>query len=234
MRRSMRESVAPGRGGGHPDEGGTGHPRKRRPRTGAWTVSSGQRRAAPSGLNGRCRPCAVLERPLCVRRSARAKARAGRPRRFAEAVGAAHRLPCGARSRGPSLNSLRSLRSLRSNRRDESVVEARCARGHEPCAPRRLTGAPQPARTRLCSHRRGVGSEHQPPWTSRQGLPAGRDLGGDEQRRAGVGACAARASWADSPRLFERRERSERSELSGATPDRAAQCSRCAAPTATA
>jgi hypothetical protein len=33
-----------------------------------------------------------------------------------------------------SLNSRRSLRSLCSNRRDESEVDARCARGHEPCA----------------------------------------------------------------------------------------------------
>jgi len=38
---------------------------------------------------------------------------------------AALRVPCGARSSGPSHNSLRSLRSLRSNRRDESDDEAR-------------------------------------------------------------------------------------------------------------
>ncbi len=50
---------------------------------------------------------------------------------------AARRVPCGTRSRGPSRNSLRSLRSLRSNNRDESDHEARCARGHEPCVPRR-------------------------------------------------------------------------------------------------
>ena len=32
---------------------------------------------------------------------------------------------------------------------DESVVDARCARGHEPCAPRRLRCAPPTARLRL-------------------------------------------------------------------------------------
>ena len=45
--------------------------------------------------------------------------------------------PCAARSHGPPRNSLRDLRSLRSNSLGESDDEARCARGHEPCAPRR-------------------------------------------------------------------------------------------------
>ena len=36
---------------------------------------------------------------------------------------------------------------------DKSVVAARCARGHTPCDARRLRGAAQPARARLCSHR---------------------------------------------------------------------------------
>ena len=67
----------------------------------------------------------------------------------------------------------------------------------------------------------------------RQVVLGGGDLGGDEQRRAGVGA-RQRASLSDSPRLFERSERSERSEFCGATPDRAAQCSRSEAQTATA
>ena len=53
-----------------------------------------------------------------------AKARPGRRQRFIEAVSALLRLPCGARARGPSRNSLRSLRSLRSNKRDESEDEA--------------------------------------------------------------------------------------------------------------
>jgi hypothetical protein len=45
-----------------------------------------------------------------------------------EAVGAAHRLPCDARTHGPSQNSLRSLRSLRSNSCDELDVRMRAAR----------------------------------------------------------------------------------------------------------
>ena len=48
------------------------------------------------------------------------------------------------------------------------------------------------------------------------------------------GRRAQRASKTDSPRLFERSERSERSEFSGATPERAAQRSRSEAETATA
>jgi len=66
----------------------------------------------------------------------------------------------------------------------------------------------------------------------RQVVPGRERICGDEQRRAGVGARSAHLT-SDSPHLFERRERSERSELCGATPDRAAQCSRRAAPTAT-
>ena len=49
--------------------------------------------------------------------------------------------------RGPSRNSLRSLRSLRSDSRDESVHEARCARGHEPlrCSAPQMRCARRPA-----------------------------------------------------------------------------------------
>ena len=50
---------------------------------------------------------------------------------------AARGVPCGAQPHGPPRNSLHSLRSLRSNSLGESEHEARCARGHEPCAPRR-------------------------------------------------------------------------------------------------
>ena len=180
------------------------------------------------------RPAAVVRCPLWRATVGAAKARAGRPLRFTEAVGAAHRLPGGTRSRGPSQNSLRSLRSLRSNSCDKSVVDARCARGHEPwpcrprragrhgrsqgtsgppdrlcpCSPpRRLRGAAWPARTHLCASGEGVRPVRHERWTSRQALPGGGDLGGDEQRRAGVGARAARASLSDSPRLSERSER---------------------------
>jgi len=79
-----------------------------------------------------------------------AKARPGRLRRLGSAVPAARGLPCVARSAGPAHNSLRELRSLRSDRCAEFVHEARCARGQQPCATRRLSCAPQPARPRLC------------------------------------------------------------------------------------
>jgi hypothetical protein len=63
------------------------------------------------------------------------------------------------------------------------------------------------------------------------GVPGRERICGDEQRRARGGARSALPT-SDSPRLPERSERSERSELRGAPPERAAQCSRCAASTA--
>src|SRR5690606_27629002 len=61
--------------------------------------------------------------------------------------------------------------------------------------------------------------------------PSRGDLGGAEQRSLGVGARSAlRSSF--SRRLSERSSRSERSEFRRATPRRAAQGSRCEAPTA--
>ena len=81
---------------------------------------------------------------------ARAKPQAGHRQRFDAAAFAALRLPCAARSPGPSHNSLRSLRSLRSNRCDESDDEARQmrARPEDLCssaAPIRPTQAPPAA-----------------------------------------------------------------------------------------
>ena len=75
-------------------------------------------------------------------------------------------------------------------------------------------------RKRSAGSRRGAG-----------GWQASR-LCGAEQRRPGVGACAARASSSDSSRLSERSERSERSEFCDATAGRAAQGSRRKAATA--
>ena len=65
----------------------------------------------------------------------------------------------------------------------------------------------------------------------------GRAAGAATLRRRGAQGCGrralkARASTSDSPRLFERSERSERSELCGATADRAPQGSRPAGTTA--
>jgi len=84
------------------------------------------------------------------RRTERAWPRAGACGRSAEAVAAARRLLCGARSDGPPQNSLRSLRSLRFNSRGESVVDARCARDIQPSAPRRFPCPPAPTRPRPC------------------------------------------------------------------------------------
>jgi len=61
---------------------------------------------------------------------------------------------------------------------------------------------------------------------SRQGRFVGR-----REARA-WGRRAQRASWTDSPRLFDHSEQSERRELRGATPGRASQWSRRKAPTA--
>jgi len=85
---------------------------------------------------------------------------------------------------------------------------------------------------RTLRHHRGMRCGHGSVVPERQVVPGTERICGDEQRRAGVGARSALRT-SDSPHLFERRERSERSELCGATPDRAAQCSRRAAPTAT-
>ncbi len=144
------------------------------------------------------------------------------------------RLPRGARFHGPSRNSLRSLRSLRSDNRDENVYETRCARGRESCAPRRRGGAPQPTRAQLCgsgvgAHRRsavfGIRGAHQPShFVAAGGIRRGRFLW---RRGAQLwGRRAQRASLSSSSRLFECRERSERSEFRGATSKHAPQWSR--------
>ncbi len=62
----------------------------------------------------------------------------------------------------------------------------------------------------------------------------GSALRGRRRGAQGSRPRAQRASLTDSPRLFERRERSERSEFSGGPRDRAPQGSRCAASTAEA
>ena len=116
-------------------------------------------RCVPKAPLAAAPPCTARHTPCAMRRgdldvgfstletTVFAKARPGRRQRFIEAVSALLRLPCGARARGPSRNSLRSLRSS-SNKRDESDNQARCARGHEPCSPQRLEGALPPAALR--------------------------------------------------------------------------------------
>jgi len=132
-------------------------------------------------------------------------------------VGAARRLHCGARSRIAPQNSLRELRSLRSNNRGESVYEARCARRSWPCAPRRHRRRPcQIPPTASSATERRIGCVRRgAQWFSKGagGQPAAR-LCAAEKRRA-RGPRAQRASLSDLPRLFERSERSSRSEFCG-------------------
>ena len=90
-----------------------------------------------------------------MRESARARRRAGPGRGSDGWPFAALRVPCGARSSGPSHNSLRSLRSLRSNRCDESDDEARQMRARpEDLALQAASGlAPRP----LARHKQSPG-----------------------------------------------------------------------------
>ena len=149
----------------------------------------------------------------------------------AVAVFASLRLHCAARPEVAPPNSLRSLRSLRSNSRSESVDEARWR------APTSALRCSSPQKSPLpgaaCREVHHLSSSTSGP----------RPL---QQRRARVG-CAAprrrrgaqgswpraqRASTSDSPRLFERSERSERSEFGGGPRDREPQGSRSEAQTA--
>jgi hypothetical protein len=124
------------------------------------------------------------------------------------------RVPSGARIHGRSPNSVRSLRSLRSNSGDESVQEARgYARGHEFCAPRLRLVAPAAGDPRAWS-RCCWAVQQEPTVPARRQAGRGRgDLGAAEQRRIQWPRAYPRASSSDSPHVFERRERSERSEL---------------------
>src|SRR5258707_6914618 len=53
------------------------------------------------------------------------------------------------------LAAFAALTTLKQTRRSQ-ITKRAGARGHEPCAPRRLTGAPAPARPQLCNNRRAV------------------------------------------------------------------------------
>ena len=84
---------------------------------------------------------------ICVGVDVGARRGRGSPARaHTGAVGrCTRRLPCGARGRGASHNSLRALRALRSNKCDENDDEARCARRPCRCAPRRSRNRPRRA-----------------------------------------------------------------------------------------
>jgi len=154
-----------------------------------------------------------------------AKACAGRLRHTGEAVAAMRRLPCDAQARGRRPNSLRALRALRSNKGRQSDHEARYARGHAPCASRRLAGAPQPARTRLGNSMVGAPTVKDAPSASQPTSSLCR--GWRSPARATCGTAAAggpgpgarqRASSSDSQSLSERSARRARSEFGCAGP----------------
>ena len=159
------------------------------------------------------------------------RARRRPPGAHTGAVGAARRLRCGARSSVASQNSLRSLRSLRSDSCDESDHEARCARRLKTCAPRRPTNRPRRAAPGALLRRCLL--PHMPPAVQQRRVRAG--WGAPGRRRASQGSwprAAGALRSSDSPRLFERSERSERSEFRGGPRAREAQGSRRAAPAA--
>jgi hypothetical protein len=152
---------------------------------------------------------------------------------FVSGLSAARRLPCGARLDGPAHNSLRSLRSLRSNRmRQKCLRGALRARAVNPAllgashAGRAPPGRPFAATIEGVRRTPTLHPE-------RQVVPRGRAVCGAEQRSLKGGARSALRKLTCRI-LFERSERSERSELCGTPFRRAAQGSRCAAPTDTA
>jgi hypothetical protein len=129
----------------------------------------------------------------------------------AVAVCASLRLRCGARTQLAPHNSLRALRALRSDKRSESDVDARCARRAECSAPRRHRNRP---------HRVPPAAQHGL-WFSTQTQRASPQRRVRAGRSAPLGRRAAQGSWpraqrelsSDSSHLFERSERSDRSEL---------------------
>ena len=166
-----------------------------------------------------------------VRRSAR-RGRRHPAEAHAVAVCASLRLHCGARSEVARPNSLRSLRSLRSDNRRGSVLDARCARRPRPCAPRRHRNRPRrvppaaQAPVVFVAEARDV---------SAKACPGGLRSASEAPSSAGLVARARSAlRQLTCRRLFERSERSERSEFGDGPRDRAAQGSRRAATTAEA
>ena len=140
---------------------------------------------------------------------------AGRGSRYpvgahAVAVAASRRLHFDARPGVASKNSLRSLRSLCSNSFDESVVDARCARRPQACASRRHRNRPHRAPP-AALQRWGFRCEHQP--CAQRHVRAGCGAPMECRESQGLRPRAQRESKTDSSHLFERSERSERSEF---------------------
>ena len=159
------------------------------------------------------------ESVACARRGRRY-----RPGAHASAVGPAGRLRCAARYGLAPPNSLRSLRSLRSDIGGESVDEARCARRALHCAARRLRNRPWPVPPAAPQGRWRAG---EPPQLRQRPVRAGAGAHGRRREAQGLRPRAyPRASSSNSSPMFERRERSERSEFGDGPQDRASQGSR--------
>ncbi len=175
-------------------------------------------------------------RVLVAVRFPRSKTRAGRVRRCPAAsptvaVGAAHLLPCAARLEGVPHNSLRSLRSLRSDRMRQ--VSSRSALRAPPS--RLRCSAPHTATPpgTACRSSTEGGARRVPALVPAKGCPGRARSACEALRSAGFMARARSAPRGHFWRiLFERSERSERSELCAGPWTRAPQGSRRAAPTA--
>jgi hypothetical protein len=137
------------------------------------------------------------------------------------------RLRCGARTFGPSPNSLRSLRSLPSNRRRQvSLRGALRARAESPpllTAPEIATAGYRPPRAR-----RGFVFRGNTPDGSAKARPGRWQRASEALRNGGLSARARSAPRRLTCRhLSERRERSERSEFGDGPKVRVPEGSRC-------
>ena len=149
------------------------------------------------------------------------------------AVCASLRLHCAARSGVAPQNSLRSLRSLRSNSRGESANEARWRAP----TPALRCSSPQKSPPPSTACRSGTDGVLRPNTTDvvAKARPGRLHSASEAPSSAGRVARARSAlQQLTCRRLFERSERSERSEFGDGPRDRAAQGSRRAAPTAEA
>jgi len=150
------------------------------------------------------------------------------------AVGATRRLRCDARAtRAAAVPPFAALHAPRTSRRPRRSVA--CGAGL-PLMPLRFS-PPHKSPPPGTAHRAAMlvvfaDACHGGAGKAVVGCAPAATLRGAEQRRAHGRARAARASTSDSRRLFERSERSERSEFRRGPCDRAAQGSRPAGPTA--
>jgi len=189
-----------------------------------------------SGLSCACLAAVGPLRPFVSSRLLATCARRGRrypPGAHAVAVCASLRLHCAARSGVAPQNSLRSLRSLRSNSRGESDNEARWRAP----TPALRCSSPQKSPPPSTACRSGTDGVLRPNTTDVVAKARPGRLRSASEAPSSAGRVARARSALQQltcRRLFERSERSERSEFGDGPRDRAAQGSRRAASTAEA